>query len=64
MPRLTGVEVRELGERELNEDARRDAEPPQENVPPPTGTAFVLSLYFLLLIVMWVLMFFGLLGRG
>jgi hypothetical protein len=34
-----------------------------EEVPPPIGTTFVLSLYFLLLIVMWLLMFFGLLGR-
>jgi hypothetical protein len=35
-----------------------------DEVPPPIGTTFVLSLYFLLLMVMWLLMFFGLLGRA
>ena len=27
--------------------------PPEENVPPPTGTIFVMGLYLLALIVAW-----------
>jgi hypothetical protein len=32
-------------------------EPPQETVPPPTGTIFVMGLYLLALIVGWSVMF-------
>ncbi len=30
---------------------------PEENVPPPTGTIFVMGLYLLVLIVAWSAMF-------
>jgi hypothetical protein len=31
--------------------------PPEDNVPPPTGTIFVMGLYLLALIVAWSAMF-------
>ncbi len=31
--------------------------PPEEDVPPPTGTIFVMGLYMLALIVAWSAMF-------
>ncbi len=38
--------------------------PGDEEVPPPTGTTFVMVLYMLLLTGMWTLMFLGLIGRS
>ena len=34
-----------------------------EEIPPPTGTTFVMVLYMLLLTGMWTLMFLGLIGK-
>ncbi len=34
----------------------------EEQIPPPTGTTFILTLYMLLLATMWGLMFLGLIG--
>jgi hypothetical protein len=35
----------------------------EENIPPPTGTIFILGTYMLVLAVGWVVMFWMLLGR-
>jgi len=35
----------------------------EENLPPPTGTVFILGMYMLALAVGWVIMFLMLLGR-
>ena len=37
--------------------------PPEENVPPPTGTIFVMGLYLLALIVGWSAMFWMLVEK-
>jgi hypothetical protein len=43
-------------------EASRD-EFSEENIPPPTGTLFVLGMYLLALIVGWSVMFWMLVGR-
>ena len=35
----------------------------EENLPPPTGTTFILGTYMLVLAVGWAVMFWMLLGR-
>jgi len=35
----------------------------EENLPPPTGTIFILGMYMLVLAVGWAVMFWTLLGR-
>lgn len=43
-------------------DTSRD-EFSEENLPPPTGTIFILGTYMLLLAAGWAVMFWMLLGR-
>jgi hypothetical protein len=43
-------------------EASRD-EFSEENLPPPTGTIFILGSYMLVLAVAWAVMFWRLLGR-
>ena len=40
-----------------------DDEFPEENIPPPTGTVFILGMYMLALAVGWSVMFLMLVGR-
>ncbi|HUO05125.1 MAG TPA: hypothetical protein VMU16_08010 [Candidatus Binataceae bacterium] len=45
-------------------NSKRDSpEPLDENVPPPTGTLFVMGVYILALSVMWGLMYLRLITR-
>jgi len=43
--------------------AKGPANPQEEDIPPPTGTIFILSAYILLLSAMWVGMLFHLITR-
>ena len=48
------------GRRQTMADQRESG---AEEIPPPTGTTFVMVLYMLLLTGMWTLMFLGLIGK-
>lgn len=40
-----------------------DGPPPEDELPPPTGTLFVMMLYIMLLAGMWGAIYFEFLGR-
>jgi len=46
----------------MAEETLRD-EFSEENIPPPTGTIFILGMYMLALAVGWAVMFWMLVGR-
>ena len=46
----------------MSEQTRR--EPPEESLPPPTGTIFVMGLYMLALIAGWGVMFLLLVDKS
>jgi len=47
----------------VSKGQRPPVETPGDEVPPPTGTIFVLSAYVLILVVMWAAMLYGLISR-